>query len=136
MQGSTDARNRRNSSPIRTYRDLEVFQESYGGALAVSKLARRFPVFEQVELARQLRRAARSVPANVVEGWAKRQSAAEFKRYLQVAIGSCDEVKMWLVMAKDEGYISKEDQDQLVQRYNRVGAMLASLWKNWQTNIH
>jgi four helix bundle protein len=122
--------------PIRTYRDLEVFQESYSGALAISKLVRKFPVFEQVELARQLRRAARSVPANVVERWAKRQSTAEFKRYLQVAIGSCDEVKMWLAMAKDEGYISKEDQDQLVQRYNRIGAMLASLWKTWQTNIH
>ena len=117
---------------IRTYRDLEVFQESYAAALDVSKLAKRFPPLEQLELGRQLRRAARSIPANIVEGWAKRQSAAEFKRYLQVAVGSCDEVKMWLEMSKDEGYISQEIFETRTSRYNRIGAMLASLWKNWQ----
>ena len=117
---------------IRTYRDLEVFQESYAAALDVSKLAKRFPPFEQLELGRQIRRAARSIPANIVEGWAKRQSVAEFKRYLQVAVGSCDEVKMWLEMSKDEGYISQEIFEARTSRYNRIGAMLASLWKNWQ----
>jgi four helix bundle protein len=117
---------------IRTYRDLEVFQESYAAALDVSKLAKRFPPFEQAELGRQIRRAARSIPANIVEGWAKRQSVAEFKRYLQVAVGSCDEVKMWLEMSKDEGYISQEIFEARTSRYNRIGAMLASLWKNWQ----
>jgi four helix bundle protein len=117
---------------IRTYRDLEVFQESYAAALDLSKLAKRFPPFEQLELGRQIRRAARSIPANIVEGWAKRQSVAEFKRYLQVAVGSCDEVKMWLEMSKDEGYISQEIFETRTSRYNRIGAMLASLWKNWQ----
>jgi four helix bundle protein len=55
-------------------------------ALDVSSATRKFPAAEQFELARPLRRAARSIPANIVEGWAKRASAAEFKRYLQVAI--------------------------------------------------
>jgi four helix bundle protein len=118
---------------IRTYRDLDVFQEAYAAALEVSKLVKRFPPLEQVELARQLRRAARSIPANIVEGWAKRQSAAEFKRYLQVAIGSCDEVKLWLEMGKDEGYIPPELHSRFVQHYNRIGAMLASLWKRWES---
>lgn len=118
--------------PIRSYRDLEVFQESYSGALEVSKVVKRFPPFEQLELARQLRRATRSIPANIVEGWAKRNSGPEFKRYLQMAIGSCDETKMWLELAKDEGYVPKELFDSYAAKYNRVGAMLASLWKNWQ----
>jgi four helix bundle protein len=68
---------------------LKVYQQAYAAALEVSRLTRSFPRFEQVELARQLRRSARSVPANIVEGWAKRSSAAEFKRYLQNALGSC-----------------------------------------------
>jgi len=119
---------------IRTYRDLDVFREAYAAALDVSKLVKRFPPFEQVEMARQLRRSARSVPANIVEGWAKRQSPAEFKRYLQVAIGSCDEARLWLEMGKDEGYIPEDLQKQFVQRYNRIGAMLASLWKHWQNH--
>jgi len=117
---------------IRTYRDLDVFRESYAAALDVSKLTKRFPPFEQLELGRQLRRAARSVPANVVEGWAKRHSPAEFKRYLQVAVGSCDEVKMWLEMGKDEGYIPDEIFETRISSYNRIGAMLASLWRNWR----
>lgn len=117
---------------IRTYRDLEVFRESYAAALDVSKLVKRFPLHEQAELARQLRRATRSIPANIVEGWAKRLSAPEFKRYLQVAIGSCDETKLWLEMSKDEGYIATADFKSQSDRYNRIGAMLASLWRNWQ----
>ena len=117
--------------PIRTYRDLDVFQESYSAALDISKLAKRFPPFENVELGRQIRRAARSIPANIVEGWAKRNSADEFKRYLQMAIGSCDEVKLWLEMGKDEGYIPEEACTARLSRYNRIGAMLASLWRNW-----
>ena len=118
--------------PIRTYHDLKVFQESYSAALDVSKLARKMPPLEQVELARQLRRAARSVPANIVEGWAKRNSSAGFRRYLQVAIGSCDEVKFWLAMAKDEQYVPEDIFATQSNRYNKIGAMLSSLWKNWQ----
>jgi four helix bundle protein len=118
--------------PIRTYRDLDVFQESYAGALEISKLVKRFPPFEQVELARQLRRAARSIPANIVEGWAKRNSSAEFKRFLQMAIGSCDEVRLWLTMGMDEGYVPEELFQKFVGRYNKIGAMLASLWRTWQ----
>ena len=119
---------------IRTYRDLEVFQEAYGAALDISKLTKSFPNLEQFELARQLRRAARSIPANIVEGWAKRQSVAEFKRYLQVAIGSCDEVKLWLEMSRDEGYASREAVEKLIDRLNRIGAMLTSLWKRWRAD--
>jgi four helix bundle protein len=86
--------------PIRTYHDLDVFRGSYSAALDVSGMVKRFPGFEQYELASQLRRAARSIPANIVEGWGKRASTPEFKRYLQIAIGSCDETRMWLDMSQ------------------------------------
>jgi four helix bundle protein len=118
--------------PIKTYKDLNVFRESYRLALSVSRTSRRFPGPEQFELARQLRRAARSVPANIVEGWAKRSSPAEFKRYLQVAIGSCDESKLWLEMSRDEGFLSAQDYSKLENEFNVVGAMLKSLWKHWK----
>jgi four helix bundle protein len=119
--------------PIKTYKDLNVFRESYRLALAVSRTSRRFPGPEQFELARQLRRAARSIPANIVEGWAKRSSPAEFKRYLQVAIGSCDECKLWLELSRDEGFLSAQDCSKLENEFNVVGAMLKSLWKHWKT---
>jgi len=121
--------------PIKTYKDLNVFRESYGLALDLSRTTRKFPGPEQFELARQLRRAARSIPANIVEGWAKRASAPEFKRYLQVAIGSCDECKLWLEMSRDEGFLSSAECSVLENKLNVVGAMLKSLWKQWK-NYH
>ncbi len=117
---------------IKTYKDLNVFKESYRLALTVSRATRKFPGPEQFELARQLRRAARSVPANIVEGWAKRSSAPEFKRYLQVAIGSCDECKLWIEMSRDEGFLSAAECSKLENEFNLIGAMLKSLWKNWK----
>jgi len=118
--------------PIRTYRDLDVFRESYSAALIVSRMFKRFPPAEQYDLASQLRRAARSIPANIVEGWGKRASTPEFKRYLQIAIGSCDETRMCLDLSKDEGYISEKDCKEVKEKYNRIGAMLGSLWKQWR----
>jgi four helix bundle protein len=117
---------------IKTYKDLNVFREAYQLAPDISKLSKEFPGHEQYELAKQLRRAARSIPVNIVEGWAKRASAVEFKRYLQISIGSCEECKLWLDMSRDEGYLSSEKRDGYVNRFNVVSAMLRSLWKNWQ----
>ena len=119
---------------IKTCKGLEVFKLSYQLALKTSKTTRAFPAHEQFELARQLRRAARSVSANIVEGWAKRSSDAEFKRYLQVAIGSCDECKLWLEMSKDEGFVSAEKCEELLNEFNRLGAMLKGLWRQWRSS--
>lgn len=58
----------------------------------------------------------------------------EFKRYLQVAIGSCDEARMWLELSKGEGYISEEECQELRDRFNRIGAMLQALWKQWRSS--
>ena len=93
---------------IRTYHDLDVFRDAYAAPRS------------------------RSIPANIVEGWGKRASTPEFKRYLQIAIGSCDETRMWLDLSKDEGYISEKECNEVKSKYNRIGAMLGSLWKQWR----
>ncbi len=113
--------------PIRTYRGLNVFNESYSLALQVSRRTKKYPGPEQYELARQLRRAARSIPVNIVEGWAKRASAAGFKGYLQVAIGSCEGCKLWLDMSRDEGFLTEAECSELQNKFN--GVLLQSLWK-------
>jgi len=119
--------------PIKTYRDLNVFREAYQLALDVSRASRILPAYEQFESGKQLRRAVRSIPANIVEGWAKRASPTEFKRYLQISVGSCEECKFWLEMSRDEGYLKQEECGEFANRLNVVGAMLRSLWKNWQS---
>jgi four helix bundle protein len=117
------------------HQDVQGSQRIQGGlqaGLGGFKIRRKLPQYEQFELGRQLRRSGRSVPANIVEGWAKRASAPEFKRYLMVAIGSCDESKFWLELSRDEGYANAVEADALANRFNLVGAMLKSLWKNWK----
>ncbi|MCS6995057.1 MAG: four helix bundle protein [Anaerolineales bacterium] len=76
---------------IRSFRDLEVYQEAYLLMVKVHKILNALPIFEKNDLASQIRRASKSCPANIAEGWAKRRHEKEFKRHLDVAIGSASE---------------------------------------------
>ncbi|MBI3406112.1 MAG: four helix bundle protein [Acidobacteria bacterium] len=118
--------------PVKHYEDLLVYQQSYRLALEVSRLTRTFPKQEQFELGRQLRDCSRSVPANIVEGWAKRNSAAEFKRHLVIAIGECAERKHWLSLAADEEIADRKKSESLKTEYSKLGMMLHKLWKEWR----
>jgi four helix bundle protein len=95
------------AGPVKLYSDLLIYKQAYRLALDVSKWTKLFPKHEQFELGRQLRRSARSIPANIVEGWAKRNSPAEFKRHLVIAAGEVAESKFWIELAKDEGFAPK-----------------------------
>src|SRR5215469_5132827 len=97
----------RRAGPVKRHTDLLVYRQSYRLALQVSKLTRALPREEQFELGRQLRRCARSVPANIVEGWTKRISAADFRRHLIIAAGEAAECGFWIGLAEDERLVSK-----------------------------
>jgi four helix bundle protein len=118
--------------PVRTYADLLVYRQAYRLALDVSKTTRSFPRQEQYELGRQIRRSSRSVAANIVEGWTKRSSAAEFKRHLVIASGEAAETKFWLELAADEGFAARNGCEQLRIEYSKLGMMLHNLWKEWR----
>ena len=117
---------------VRTYSDLLVYKQAYRLALDVSKLTKEFPRQEQFELGRQLRNCSRSVAANIVEGWAKRNSAAEFKRHLIIAIGECAETKFWIDLASDEQFVQSGQAGALGSEYGKLGFMLHNLWKEWR----
>lgn len=120
------------AKPIRRYEDLLVYQKSYEMALEVHRLTLTFPDFERFELGRQLRTAATSIPVNIAEGFARRSSSADFKRFLTIASGSCSEAKVWLSMAKDLSYLPAQPALQLVKRFDEVGKMLHGLHRNWR----
>jgi len=120
------------AGPIRRYSDLLVYQQAYRLALEVSALSKAFPRQEQYEMGRQIRSSSRSVAANIVEGWAKRASAAEFKRHLQIAAGECEETRFWLDLARDEGLASKPKAEALGAEYAKLGMMIRNLWKEWR----
>jgi four helix bundle protein len=136
MQGKVDVKeveevkdSPRRFGPVKKFDDLLVYRQAYRLALDVSKWTKLFPRHEQSELGRQLRRAARSVPANIVEGWAKRISAAEFKRNLVIAAGELAECKFWIELAQDEGFGSEVVAAKLKQDYSKLGFMIHRLWK-------
>src|SRR5882762_9466549 len=62
----------------------------------------------------------------------KRNSAAEFKRHLIIAIGECAETKFWIDLATDEGFIEAKRAGLLGSEYGKLGFMLHNLWKEWR----
>ena len=73
---------------INGYRDLRIYQKAYELGLKVHLLTQKYPEYERYEIGSQLRRAAVSIPLNIAEGYGKKESDADFKRFLKMALGS------------------------------------------------
>jgi four helix bundle protein len=87
---------------------------------------------EQYALADQMRRASKSICGNMAEGFAKqRASSAEFRRFNTIAIGSSDEMKVWLDYSRDLGYVDAPQVDGWQMEYVRISRMLHGLMENW-----
>lgn len=81
---------------IKTYKDLDVYQLSFELSMELFRITKDFPSEERYNLTDQIRRAARSIPSNLAEGWAKRKYERVFRRHLMDCIGSCEETKVCL----------------------------------------
>ena len=110
----------------RSFRDLVVWQKAHELVLAVYRLTESFPDREKFGLSHQMRRAAVSIPANIAEGFGKR-SQAEKARFLNIAEGSLEECRYYLILARDLGYgetdammATLEEVSRLLNAYARV----------------
>ena len=118
---------------VESFEDLEVFQRAYRISLEVHRRSLDFPRIEQWALADQIRRASKSICANVAEGFAKQgASAGEFKRYLAMATGSADEMRVWARYCLDLGYIEEADWQQWRDEYQEIAKMLQALSGKWR----
>ena len=117
------------------YRKLTVYERSYSAALMIYRISTQYPKEEMYALQSQIRRAATSIPLNIAEGYSKRESQAEFRRYLMMAIGSSDEISVLLDFAKDLGYISENEYTGAKAEYAEIGRMLNGLIKAIGRNI-
>ena len=121
-----------NKTIVRSFEDLNVYQRAYVLALDVHKRTLVFPKHEQYALADQMRRASKSICANVAEGFAKqRASSPEFKRFVVMALGSSDEMRVWISFAVDLGYLESEVASKLKEEYVIVSRMLNGLKEKW-----
>lgn len=67
---------------IKRYENLDVYNRSLDLVVEVHKLLNNFPSYEQYELCSQMRRASRSIPSNIAEGYGKKRSKKDFLSYL------------------------------------------------------
>ena len=120
-------------SVVRSFEDLEVHQRAYRLALELHKLSLQFPRIEQFALADQVRRASKSVCANIAEGFARqRSSSADFQRFIVMALGSSDEMKVWLSFCADLDYVAATDVKRMREEYSIVARMLHGLRAKWK----
>lgn len=117
---------------IKSYKDLEVYNCSYEIAMIIFHTSRSFPKEELYSLTSQMISASRSISANIVEGWAKREYEKTFKRHLIDALGSCQETQNWIKFAYDCKYLNQEDFNKFDDELNKIGKMLTRLHQNWR----
>jgi len=106
-------------APARSFRDLVVWQKAHEFVLESYRLSRGFPREEQFGLTVQLRRAAVSIAANICEGFRKR-SSADKRRYLNIAEGSLEECRYYLILAQDLGYAKTGELEPLLADVSRL----------------
>lgn len=122
-----------NRDVIRSYEDLHVYERAMALLKPVHKLALQLPDFEKYDLANQLRRASKSVPANIAEGYAKKRSLKEFRAFLANAMGSSSEMVVHLKIARELEYVRDDDSAKLMEEYDILGKQLNRLISRWRS---
>jgi four helix bundle protein len=107
------------SGPSKTFRDLVVWQRAHNFVLAVYAFTAAFPRQETYGLSMQLRRAAVSIPANIAEGF-RRRGKADKARYMNIAEGSLEEYRYYLILAGDLGYGDTQNLHSSLEEVSRL----------------
>lgn len=118
---------------IKSVDDLQIYKASLEILPKLYRLLDKIPIFERDSII-QIKKAAKSIPPVIAEGFAKRNSTKEFKRYLLIAIGSSDEVITHLKVVIIVIPSLKLDAEDLINDYNIISRRLNSLHKNWNIN--
>jgi four helix bundle protein len=119
---------RQGRPPVSSFEDLEVFKRAYRVSLEIHRVSLGLPAIEQDALADQVRRASKSVCANLAEGFARQGvQPADFRRYLLLALGSADEMRLWCRYCLDLGYIDEATWQIWRQEYREIAMMLQGL---------
>lgn len=114
---------------MRDFRQLQVWEKSHQLTLNVYQSTSEFPNSELYGLTSQLRRAAVSIPANIAEGCG-RETQADFKRFLNIAMGSASELEYHLILAHDLAYLKDRDYKHLSSHIIEIKRMLTGLIKS------
>ena len=113
------------------FEELDVFKRAYKVSLEVHRFSLTMPYIEQHSLADQIRRASKSICANLAEGFGKQsQSRAEFRRFILMSAGSADEMRVWLRYCFDLEYLDEARWQFWREEYEQIAKMLQGLSKS------
>lgn len=118
---------------IKSVNDLEVYTQSLNLLEKIYIIFKKVPKTE-FDISNNCKRAAKSIPSNLAEGFAKRSSAATFKNHLKICIGSSDEVVSHLRALSITTPYLKGSFIVLMEKYTVLSKRLNSLQKNWRYN--
>jgi four helix bundle protein len=116
-----------NRKPIRSHRDLDVYQLAFAAAMRIFELSKTFPPEEKFSLTDQIRRASRSVCSNTSEAWRKRRYEGAFVLKLSDAEGEAAETQTWIEFSVRCGSLKVETGREPYATYNRILAKLVNM---------
>jgi four helix bundle protein len=115
------------AKPAKTFKDLIVWQKAHRFVLATYSLTASFPRCEIYCLTSQMRRAAISVPANIAEGFKKRGFSDKI-RFLNIAQGSLEECRYYLILIQDLGYSPTAEMEKILEEVSKLlGAYVSAI---------
>ncbi len=110
------------------YTDLHVYNRAFEQAIKIYNFCKTLPKFEDYNLSSQMRRASMSICANIAEGHGKAHfSKAEFKRFLIIAAGSSQEMKVWIEFCIALEYIDNKHGMDWHTEYDEISKMINGL---------
>jgi four helix bundle protein len=108
------------------FKNLTVWKKAYNQTLRTYRITKSFPKIETYGIISQMRRASTSIIANIAEGYGKR-NLSEYLYFISIAISSCNELDVFLLLSKDLEYLKKKDFDNLINFHNEIIKMLLGL---------
>lgn len=119
--------------PIKSFRDLDVYNNSYEAMLQVmKKIISKLPDSEKYDLKDQLSRSCKAIPRLIAEGYAKRHQKSGFQKYLDDAMGECNETIVSLEQCRDIYNIDEKLINKLIDIYDKTGRQLYKLSNAWR----
>ena len=124
-----------NRSPIRSFDDLEVYQNTYKASIVIlTKLIPKLPQEERYDLCDQIRRSCKAIPRLIAEGFAKKHQKKGFCKYLDDALAESNEMIVCLSHCKDiySKYVNPNSCERLIDLYDKSSKQIYKLSMDWR----
>jgi four helix bundle protein len=119
---------------MQTHKNLKVWQRSISFVTEIYRVTRDFPKEEIYCMVGQLRRAAISIPSNIAEGSARRNTK-EYIQFLYISLGSASEIETQIAISINLGYLMQEKAGGIQAELEEIIRMLAGLIKSLSDKI-